>query len=860
MLDLPIPDGQFTALQQAAHQLTVCAEEICQQIEQQKALIGIIDRIRSSLDLDIIFKTTVTEARHLLNADRVGLFSFTPGRGWDEGEFVSEDVAPGFSSAMAARVYDHCFGSQFAVHYAKGRVQAVADIHNADLSDCHIQILKQFQVRANLIVPVLKGDELWGLLCIHQCSNPRHWQPSEIEFVKKITAHFAIALQQADYLEEIRSQATLLAQAKAQEKLLTRQKALVKITNQIRQSLNLNAICQTTTEEVQHLLAADRVTIYRFNPDWSGDFIFESVSEGWKPLVGVLPTINDTHLIETQGGRYAANETFAISDIYTAGHSDCHVALLEEFQARAYAIAPIFQDGCLWGLLTTFQNSAPRNWKADEVELLAQIGEQLSIALQQSNEQERAINRQKALVRIVSKIRQSLNLNAICQTTTEEVQHLLAADRVTIYRFNPDWSGDFIFESVSEGWKPLVGVLPTINDTHLIETQGGRYAANETFAISDIYTAGHSDCHVALLEEFQARAYAIAPIFQDGCLWGLLTTFQNSAPRNWKADEVELLAQIGEQLGIALQQAEYLHQIQFQSVELKRMLQQLQQSQIQLIQNEKMASLGQLVAGVAHEINNPLNFIYGNLTHVHNYVTDLVTLVNLTQQHESQSAKDIQTQVEKIDIDFILKDLPQTLTSMQMGTERIRQIVLSLRNFSRLDESESKVVDIHEGINSTLLILGHRLQFCDDQCEIKVIKDYDDLPPVECYPAQLNQVFMNLLANALDALEEASNAKKSNTDHQTSHQVPRIWISTKLNGQDHVEIRIRDNGIGLDEKNKSKIFDHFFTTKPVGKGTGLGLAISREIIVQKHQGTLNINSTPSQGAEFIIGLPIRLQS
>lgn len=687
MFDLPIPDGQFTALQQAAHQLTSCAEQICQQIEQQKALTSIIDRIRSSLDLNLIFKTTATEVRQLLKADRVGVFRFAPGSGWDEGEFVSEDVASGFFSAMAAKVYDHCFGSQFAVHYAKGRVQAVADIYSAGLSDCHIQILEQFQVRANLIVPVLKGEDLWGLLCIHQCRNLRHWQSSEIEFIKKIANHFAIALQQAEYLEQIKRQTTLLAQAKAQARALTRQRALVKIANQIRQSLNLDTICQTATEEVRHLLTADRVTIYRFNADWSGDFIFESVSEGWKPLVGILPTIEDTHLMETQGGRYAANETFAISDIYTAGHCDCHVALLEEFQARAYAIAPIFQG-----------------------------------------------------------------------------------DR----------------------------------------------------------------------------------------LWGLLTTFQNAAPRNWDIDEVELLDQIGEQLGIALQQAEYVQQIQTQSVELKQMLQELQQSQVQLIQNEKMASLGQLVAGIAHEINNPVNFIYGNLVYVHEHATNLLALVNLARQSDPQSAKDIPMRDQEVDIDFILEDLPKTLSSMKLGADRIRQIVLSLRNFSRLDEAEFKAVDIHEGIDSTLLILGHRLKACGGQCQVEVIKEYGEIPLVECYPAQLNQVFMNLLANAIDAIEEASNARKLNTGCKINHRVPRILISTRLKGQKHVEIRICDNGIGIDESSRAKIFDHFFTTKPVGKGTGLGLAISRKIIVEKHGGTLNVNSISGHGAEFIIRLPMRL--
>ena len=861
MAELSLANKPFNSLQQTAHQLASCTDQLFQQLEQQQALASITDRIRSSLDLETIFKTTAAEIRQLLNADRVGIFRFTPETGWDEGEFVAEDVAPGVVSALAAKVYDHCFGPQFAAYYTQGRIQAVADIYAAELSNCHIQILEQFQVRANLIVPVLKGEDLWGLLCVHQCNNARRWQLTEIEFVRKIADHFAIALQQADYLSQIQEKAALLVQAQAQEKALSRQKALVKITNRIRQSLDWEAICQSATVEVRQLLEVDRVTVYRFNDDWSGDFLFESITEGWQPLVGVSSCIEDTHLMETQGGRYAANETFAIPDIYKAGHTDCHVDLLEQFQARAYAIAPIFQGDRLWGLLAAFQNSGPRQWQADEVELLAQIGGQLGIVLQQATEQAHKLNRQKALVKITNRIRQSLDWQVVCQTATDEVRQLLDADRVAIYQFNEDWSGDFRVESIAKGWEPLVGVSPSIEDTHLMETQGGRYANNETLAIPDIYEAGHTDCHVALLEQFQARAYAIAPIFQGDRLWGLLAAFQNSGPRHWQADEVELLTQIGEQLGIALQQAESVQKIQAQSAELKQLLTERQQSQAQLIQNEKMASLGQLVAGVAHEINNPVNFIYGNLSHVNRYVDNVLSLINGYQTQDLNSGDNLsalQAQAEEIDLDFVMEDLPKTLDSMRIGTERIRHIVLSLRNFSRLDEAERKAVDIHAGLDSTLLILGHRLKACGEHPEIQVVKTYGKLPPVECYPAQLNQVFMNLLANAVDAVDQKIADQDLDRQQSDTDYTPTIYLTTQLDKSGQVEIRIRDNGAGIKKKHTNKVFDHFFTTKVSGKGTGLGLAIAKQIVTERHGGTLVLQSTSGQGAEFIIGLSTKL--
>jgi len=237
------------------------------------------------------------------------------------------------------------------------------------------------------------------------------------------------------------------------------------------------------------------------------------------------------------------------------------------------------------------------------------------------------------------------------------------------------------------------------------------------------------------------------------------------------------------------------------------------------------------------------------------YVNTLLTLTRFYQQITPESNQDIkafQEQSKDFDIDFILEDLPKTLSSMHLGTERIRQIVLSLRNFSRLDEAAFKTADIYEGIDSTLLILAHRVRSCGNQGAVEIIKDYGNIPPVECYPAQLNQVFMNLLANALDAIKEAIRSGKLSTANQASYPTPKIWISTKMCALDQVEIRIRDNGVGMEENNKSKIFDHFFTTQPVGKGTGLGLAISKQIISERHAGTLNFNSSLEQGTEFII--------
>ncbi|MGK7905129.1 MAG: PAS domain S-box protein [Hormoscilla sp.] len=280
--------------------------------------------------------------------------------------------------------------------------------------------------------------------------------------------------------------------------------------------------------------------------------------------------------------------------------------------------------------------------------------------------------------------------------------------------------------------------------------------------------------------------------------------------------------------------------------QLKQTVRKLQNTQAQLIQSEKMSSLGQLVAGVAHEINNPVNFIHGNLPHVNKYTKELLHLVELYQEECPQPSEIIQAAIEEMDLEFMAEDLEKLLDSMKGGTERIRQIVLSLRNFSRLDESEMKLVDIHEGIESTLLILQNSLS----GSQIQVIKEFGQLPRMECYPGQLNQVFMNIIVNAIDALE-SSCIQYNNREKKT------IGIRTQIGQYQSAIVEIADNGPGMSAEIQGRIFDPFFTTKAVGQGTGLGMYVSYQIVVQKHQGKLQCISLPGRGAVFQIEIPIR---
>ncbi|MDY6938865.1 MAG: response regulator [Cyanobacteriota bacterium] len=307
----------------------------------------------------------------------------------------------------------------------------------------------------------------------------------------------------------------------------------------------------------------------------------------------------------------------------------------------------------------------------------------------------------------------------------------------------------------------------------------------------------------------------------------------------------EVLARIENQLTIQSLQS----QLKTKNTTLERTLEDLQSAQIQIVQKEKAIAMGQLVAGVAHEINNPVSFIYSNLAPAREYIQDLLHLVDLYQEEYPEPTAKIHEKIQEIDLEFLHSDLQKLLESMQSGADRIRTIVLGLRLFSRLDEADIKAIDLHESLDSTVMLLQHRLEPEDDRPKIEVLKDYSDLPPVTCHARRLNQVFFNLLNNAIDAIERK-------TEETPTFGDPQIRIRTRVLENNRVQIAIADNGQGIPEEVRTRLFDPFFTTKPVGKGKGLGLSTSYQVVVQQHHGKLTCQSSPEEGSEFAIEIPI----
>lgn len=613
---------------------------------REQATAKVIHKIRSTVDIQAIFRVTTQEVSRLFNVERVTIYKFRPDY---FGDFVDETIMGNYPRLVGSGWEDPYLSEHKGGRFRNNEPLVVDDIHvgetlwtggrmHADaprkaLTDCHVEALEYYQVKACAIVAIFHGNKLWGLLSAFQNTGVRRWEEAEIQLLTQVANQLGIALQQAEFVEQVESKETQL------EKLMARERASDRVIEKIRSTLDVQAIFRVTTQEISRLLGVERVTVYKFRPDYFGDFVEETVAGNYPRLVG--SGWEDPYIHEHKGGRFRTNEPLIVDDIHvgetlwTGGRmhanaprkplTDCHVEALEYYQVEACAVVSIFHGDKLWGLLSAFQNTGPRCWDEAEIHLLMKIANQLGIALQQTEfvdamqlktlELQQVIDREQALARVVNRIRNTLDVDAIFKAATQEVRSLLNIERVTIYQFRPDFFGDFIAESVTGGYPSLSG--SGWEDPYVGEHQGGRFRQNQPLIVDDIHLGeilwegGHlhrqlapkpmTDCHVEALEFYQVKACAVVAIFQGTKLWGLLSAFQNSAVRHWEDGEVNLLLQVATQIGIAVQQAEYAKQLEAQAQQLaeaaareKASKELLQQRAVQLLMAVRPALEGDL--------------------------------------------------------------------------------------------------------------------------------------------------------------------------------------------------------------------------------------------------------------------------
>lgn len=685
--------------------------------------------------------------------------------------------------------------------------------------------------------------------------------------------------------------------------------------SKIQSAKNLKDLCQVTVEEVRQISGFDRVMVYQFDPEGNGAVIAEDKAEKLSPFLGLnypssdipkqarqlyslnwlrlIPDINYKPVPIVSGKNAVTTQPRDLSFSVLRSVSPIHIEYLQNMGVAASMSISLIKDKELWGLIAC-HNYTPKYLNYELRAACEFIGQVMSLELQskEGNEDyDYKLHLKSLQTKIFEDISTSENLSQVlvkCQHNLLEAVNAQGAAIVfgdNCYRVGQTPQGEslkYLTQWVQKHLKQEIFYTDSLTKCYP-EAEEFKDTASGCLAIAisptqKIYvlwfrpevikTVNWAGNPNKPLQTDEDGNYRLSPR-KSFELWKENVRYK-SLP--WKQCEIDAALELRKaMINIVLCQIDKLEKLnraleesvareREKTAHLKTAMSELKRAQTQLVQSERMSSLGQLVSAVAYEVTNPINFIHGNLSYANEYSQKMIDLLQLYEQHYPSPSPEIQAQIEAVELEFIVEDLPKLLGSMKVGANRIREIVQSLRNFSRIDEADIKPVDIHDGLDSALLILSNRLKPKPDRPAIHLIKEYGSLPLVECYAVQINQVFMNVLTNAIDALEDAfvnNNLSSHCGDKEEPVKCGQIRIVTEIcPGEKAVAVRIEDNGWGMTQTVRQKIFEPFFTTKPVGKGAGIGLTISHEIAVEQHGGKLTCISAPGEGTELIIEIPL----
>jgi twitching motility protein PilJ len=555
---------ELTALETNLYAIEQQLPDLLWQQEEEKErfqlIIKIIQRLQQSRSVAEVFTQTTEAVRHAFQVERVAILYFN---GEENGNLVAESVAANLPKILWTDLEEPLFEPEDLEILRQGKIRVIDDISQADLSDRYLNLLTKFAVKAYLIAPLIKDEQLYGLLIIHQCSYPRHWQARELDLISRITSQVGFALNYATLLEELDLRAT-------------RSQQFIELSRQIRAALTEEEIFKVTVEQMRKLLNCDRVMVYGFDSDWYGTVVAESVLPGFPKTLWA--GIKDPCFAEGYVEKYQAGRVQAIANIHEAGLTECHLKQLEPFAVKANLVAPILKDDRLFGLLIAQQCSAPRDWQSSEIDLFKQIALQVGFALDRARlaqQLDTEVKHNQLLANITRSIRAFLVEEQLLKTTVAEVRKAINSDRVIVYSFDSDWHGTVVAESVLPGFPKALWAK--IQDPCFAENYVEKYQAGRVQATNNVYEAGLNPCHLKQLEPFGVKAHLVAPIIQDNQLFGLLIAHQCTQPRSWQQWEINFFSQVAVQVGFALEHSRLLQETESlvqQQSEQKQALQQ----------------------------------------------------------------------------------------------------------------------------------------------------------------------------------------------------------------------------------------------------------------------------------------------